>query len=44
MHLTTISEKRGHGCEREKGGVYVRIWKEEREGGKDVIVLKYEKE
>lgn len=38
MHLTL--KKRDHGFEREQGGgTYGRAWREEREGGKDVIII-----
>lgn len=38
VHITIINEKRGHGFEREGGGVYGRVWGEER-GGNYVIIL-----
>lgn len=37
MHLTTINEKIGH--EFEKGRVYERAWKEEREERNGVIII-----
>lgn len=33
------NEKRGNKFEREKGGLCGKVWREEREGGKDVIVM-----
>lgn len=40
MYLTTNSEeKRGHELENVQGGVYGKVWKEEKEGGNDVTVL-----
>lgn len=30
MHITTINVKRGYKVERDKGGVYERLWREER--------------
>ena len=38
LHATTIKEKRGHEFEWQQGGVYGRVWTEEREGGNDVII------
>lgn len=34
VHVITSNEKRGHGFEKEQGKVYVRMWREEREGDK----------
>lgn len=39
MHQTTVYEKGGHYFEREKGVLYGRTWKEEKEEGNDVIIL-----
>lgn len=32
MILITINKRRSHASERFQGGVYVRIWKDEKEG------------
>lgn len=37
--FTTIKDKKDCEFEREQGGVHERIWKKEREGGNDVIIL-----
>lgn len=39
MYGITFNEKRSHKHEREQGGIHRKIWKEEREGGEDVIIL-----
>lgn len=39
MYITTINEKRNHKFEREKGRIYGRFWRDEREGRSYVIIL-----
>lgn len=39
MHSIAISEKRGHELEGEWGGVYGKVWKEERKERNVVIKL-----
>lgn len=36
---TTISEKGGHEFGRDQGGVYERVWREERERRNEVIIM-----
>lgn len=39
MYVTITSEKRDHEFEREQGWVYGSIWREEKEGRNDIIIL-----
>lgn len=39
MHAITITIKKGYEFEWEKGGVYARVWKEEKKGRNFVIKL-----
>lgn len=39
MHATTVRENRGHEFERERGGVYGRVRREEIEGEDDLITI-----
>lgn len=38
MHVIAINKKRSHEFDKEQGA-YGKVWKEEREGGNDVIIL-----
>lgn len=38
MYVTTINEIRGHEFEREQERVHSKVWREEREGGNNVII------
>jgi hypothetical protein len=40
MHIIMVNKERGHEFEREQGGVYESVCKEEREGGKLIIIAK----
>lgn len=37
--VTISNEKRDHESERQQGGVYSRVWREEKEVGSNVIIL-----
>lgn len=39
LYILTINEKRGHGFRREHVRIYRRIWREEWEGGNDIIII-----
>ena len=39
VYVTTINGKEGHELERKRGRLYEGIWREEREGENDVIIL-----
>lgn len=39
MHTMTFSGKRGHHSEGEWGGIHGRVWRQEMEGGNNVIKL-----
>lgn len=39
MHTKIIKEKTGHEFERKHGGLYRKVWREERQGRNVVIVL-----
>lgn len=39
MHVTTINTERGHGLEREHGGLCRRAGKQERDGRDDIIMF-----
>lgn len=43
MHVATINENKGHGFKRQYGWIYVRVWKEGREGRKYIIILESQK-
>ena len=44
MHKRIINEKRSCAFGREQGGAYGRVWREERKGRNDVIILQYQKQ
>lgn len=44
MHAVTVDEKRGHGFEREQGGVYRKAWREVRREQNVVIKIQSQKE
>ena len=39
MFAIIINEKAGHDFEGKQGGVYARVWSDEREGGSDIILF-----
>lgn len=44
MYVITINEKRSHENKRQKGGLFVRVWDEEREGKNHIIIIsKYQR-
>lgn len=40
IYVTKINEKGGHKLKRKHGGIYGKLWREEREGDNDVILFK----
>lgn len=40
MHVLTVTEKRGNGFERERGGVYRTDWRKERKGEMTYLISK----
>lgn len=39
LHAITINEKRSHGFERARRGVFGRVWRKGKEGRNDVIII-----